>query len=175
MTGVQIGPVEILPSEAAKARVDALDIELLRFLVDGGRGSVFRNDAVEISYPSFCWWVRVAAAEKNIRDEGAWLIDTAISLARFLHRPWGGLAVGHKDVEPHAFEPTPQDRSGAFFVGTRFVGGGRTAARYYLLDETAVEALESDRARAIVAGVFEPTPNSVGARVARALGWLTRA
>lgn len=172
---VRIGPVEVLDAEVAKARVDALDNEHLRFVVDGGRGSAFRERAVEISYPATCWWVRVAASERNVRDEGAWLIDTAISLARFLHRPWGGLAVGHKDLEPHAFEPSPQDQSGAFFVGDRFSGGGRTAARYYELDGTAARALESDRARSIAASIFEPTKHSVGGRVALALGWLTRA
>lgn len=175
VSGARIGPVEILDSEIAKARVDALDNEHVRFAIDHGRGTSIRDSAVEVSYPGTCWWVRVGAAERNIRDEGAWLIDTAISLARFLHRPWGGLAVGHKDREPHAFEPVPMDQSGMFFVGTKVSTGGRTAARYYELDATAVAALESDRAVSIATSIFEPLKNSVGLRVGLALPWLTRA
>lgn len=172
---VHIGPVEILDAELAKRRVDAFDNEHVRFVIDGGRGLAFRDAAFDVSYPDTCWWVRVAAAPKNVRDEGAWLIDVAISLTRFLHRPWRGLPPGIKDREPAACEPSPRDQSGMFFIGDAVNAGGFSAPRYYELDEAAAQAIGSDGAKVIATAVFSPVRNSVGERVAQGLGWLTRA
>lgn len=172
---VCVGPVEILDTQIAKRRIDALDNEHIRVVINGGRGLTWREGATEASFPSTCWWVKVTAARRNVRDEGAWLIDVAIALARFLHRPWGGLAPGHKDREPAAFEPTPRDPSGIFFVGDTVMTGDFTAPRYYQLDAAAVASLESDDAKTKAAAIFEPVKDSVGGRIALALGWLTRA
>ncbi len=172
---VHIGPVEILDAEIAKRRVDALDNEHIRFVINGGRGVSWRDGATEASFPNTCWWVKVTAARRNVRDEGTWLVDVAIALARFLHRPWAGLAPGHKDREPAPFEPTPRDLPGVFFVGDTVMTGDFTAPRYYGLDAAAVASLESDEAKAKAAAIFEPIKDSVGGRIALALGWLTRA
>lgn len=48
VSGARIGPVEILDSEIAKARVDALDNEHVRFAIDHGRGTSIRDSAVAL-------------------------------------------------------------------------------------------------------------------------------
>jgi hypothetical protein len=62
-----------------------------------------------------------------------------------------------------------------FFVGDSVSAGGFSAPRYYELDGEAARALGTADARAIATAVFSPVDNSVGARIAQGLGWLTRA
>lgn len=170
--GVTLGSVAILPSTSAAQAVEPF-AQTLRVNIDGGHGQSY-DDGVVTHFMPVCWRVRLNASPHNVRDEGAWMIDVAISLARALHRPWKGLPPDLKDREPNAFAPTEEKESGFYVTADRYGCGAMTKARYYLIDAVAAANLMSERNQAIARLIFDPPLRSLAERVAQGLGWLTR-
>lgn len=171
---VRLGKVDILPSSAAAQAVEP-NSKTLRVSLDGGRGVDHDGNVFVAHFPHVCWRVRLKAAAKNVREEGAWVIDVAISLARLLHRPWEGDPPDLKDVEPHAFEPTHGDPSGFVLRGDTYTLGAMSRPRHYLIDQAAADALMSEQNQAIADCIFDPVAKSLAERIAQGLGWMTRA
>lgn len=168
--GVRLGKVEVLPASAAVAAAEPYG-ETMRVSLDGERGLDRKEGLMVAHFPQVCWRVRLRAAAKNAREEGAWLIDVAISLARLLHRPWAGLPPDLKDVEPHAFEPTHHAQPGFAIYGDNYGLGPMSRPRYYLIDDAAVAGLMSAQSQMVADAILDP----LAERVSQKLGWMTRA
>lgn len=173
---IEIGPVRIERTEDVASRLtfspDAIPVTIS---IDEGRGSKLVKNSYLVHMPSICWHVAVRAAQKNAREEAAWLVDIAIGLLRLAHSPrWEGLVPGLTHREPPAFEKPYHDKSGFLYREGFAATGGLESPRYYLIDGSVVETANSAEFKTQVSAIFAGRDDTLGERVARALAWITR-
>jgi hypothetical protein len=123
-----------------------------------------------------CWEVQVRASEGNVENEAIWLADIALSLLRLLYPPnqRSGYFPRYSDVECRTGgRPTIRSRNVSLSKeGIQF--GGWELPQHYIITQSVLSVFDLDETTGIVKALFEAPNKSLGERVARGLGWLTR-
>lgn len=172
----EVGPVRILAASLSAARINEANENEKWSAVTGQPGIEYHGDGTaHVKVPEVAWWVTVVSAPDHLEEEAVWQIDVLLSLLRLSAPGRLGPFVGELGtIDPHPSRPRPP--SGALTLTPRggvSAGGLRTPPILELTPETRshLEAIGFD---AIAQAIFASKKDSVGERVFRGLGWLSR-
>jgi hypothetical protein len=180
LTVITVGPVTALLASEAIAEIKANFPDLratLRvgkdFKLDPKLGT--ESPAV-IDLPVVVWMVKVNSTRALVEQEARWRVDVAVSLLRLFypnryypHFPRPG------DLETDPFLKPSFANEGIKFSNDNLFAGGMQAPFHYIVDPAVVRIIRGARFRSLADAIFQAEEKKVSERVARSLGWLSRA
>jgi hypothetical protein len=131
----------------------------------------------EIDFPAIVWMVKTNTTRLLVEQEARWRVDVAASLLRlslpkkrnYPHLPRTG------EVETDPFVKPSFDDEGIKVGTNSLFGGGGGVPHHYIVDSAAARITRTAKFRSLADSVFYATGKTVGERLSRALGWLSRA
>jgi hypothetical protein len=176
LTKFEVGPISMLGSSAAVDRINQANSSAAWSAVAGEPGIELRADGKsDVRVPENAWWVTLAAAADHLEEEALWYIDVLISLLRLTASEHLGPFVGGPGtVEPHPTRPRPASGALTLSAAGGVSAGGPSVSRSYQISPATERYLNDAGFMPVAATIFGAKKDSVGERVFRSLGWLSR-
>lgn len=175
--GLHIGPVRAVSGEKLAGEINRrIANPNWRVEVWQGESGPTRPSGHAI-VDAMCWQVAVRASQGNVEPEAVWLVNVATCLLRLLYPV--EFVTGYfpipGDVEPMT-GARPQFRRQRIVERDDVVEFGRWGVpKHYQVTNEVLSALRKKGFDRLALSLFEAAENTLGERVARGLGWLTRA
>lgn len=175
ITSVEIGPVSIKRTDALAAEIATTKLGEKWAVGLGDPGMKISDKKVIFNMTDICWAVKVHASKKNLDEEALWLIDVATSIIRLTTSDLGDFVPRNGDFE---ISPVIAGHSSQFSLriseASSHSGNLSNKGRYIVGDQAAKD-LRSAAITERFASLFDAPTSTLGERLHRSSGWLTRA
>lgn len=175
VSSMDIGPVSVMTNENIATYVGEKQPGAKWKITEGQPSYTVNADgALEVSLSHNTWRVSLKAADKNVKEQAAWLIDVALSYLRLSHEEAGPFFPRIGDVEAHPLMPDRGGETSVTIVGTKVSVGGHQIPSHYRVGEHLRNKTVTLEFKRFAAEIFDAKKSSVAERFGQGLGWMTR-
>lgn len=123
--------------------------------------------------PPITWVIKLRSSQANLSEEAGWYANVATSFLRMSGVSLGTMSPMIGKREPEAFQPTYARDHAFAYTSTRMTTLSSERLAYYEITKSNQRALKKWVASR-QEHIFHPKAGSLGERIARGLGWLSR-